>query len=229
VSRKPFSFTGSINAQTGMVTDKGLEIAGASVAGKVLVFPTGRGSSLGSYRILEKARCKMQPAGIISVRADPVIAVGAIVAGVPMVDRLDGNPLEAIRTGDWVEMDADAGTVRVRRWERQSHSVQTGHAIERMGTGFETGGRAAQAQLLARERRVEIGTAAPRLHGRSPSRHERPHGRPPRRAELVRRPDAPVAGSALRQTGRLQAGLAEDASLEGQLREGRVQGNLCLV
>jgi len=84
-----------------------------------MVFPTGRGSSLESYRILEMARCGTQPAGIISVRAGPVIAVGDMVAGVPMVGRLDAHPLEAIRMGDWLEMDADAGTVRVISGARQ--------------------------------------------------------------------------------------------------------------
>ena len=47
------------------------------------------------------------------MRADPVVALGAIVSNIPMVDKLDSNPLELIKTGDYVKLDADRGIVKV--------------------------------------------------------------------------------------------------------------------
>lgn len=114
VSYKPISFTGGVDTETGVITDRESDIAGISIAGKILVFPVGKGSTLGSYRLLELVRCKTQPKGIINLRADPIIAIGAIISNIPMVDKLDGNPLESIKTGDFVELDADAGVVKVR-------------------------------------------------------------------------------------------------------------------
>ncbi len=115
VSYHPIAFQGGINPENGVIVDKNNELVGTSVTGKILVFPVGKGSSVGSYRIYEMKRLNTAPKGIINLRADPVIAVGAIFSDIPMVDKLDGNPLELINTGDNVQLDADHGVITVRR------------------------------------------------------------------------------------------------------------------
>jgi predicted aconitase with swiveling domain len=105
-----------VDSETGLVIEKNHELEGASVTGKILVFPVGKGSTLGSYRLYEMARNKTHPKGIINVRADPVIAVGAIISNIPMVDKLNGNPIELITTGDYVELDADNGIIKIRTY-----------------------------------------------------------------------------------------------------------------
>ncbi len=114
VSKELLSFLGGVDPKTGLVTEKGHELEGVCVEGKILVFPSGKGSSSGAWQLCELAYNKQAPKGIINVKADPVIAVGAIMSNIPMVDRLDQDPLQVIRTGDWVEVDADNGTVRVK-------------------------------------------------------------------------------------------------------------------
>ena len=114
VTKEPISFWGSVDSETGLIMEKNHELEGMSITGKILVFPVGKGSTLGSYRLYEMVRCNTQPKGIINLRADPVVAVGAIISNIPMVDRLDGNPLELIKTGDYVELDADKGIVKIR-------------------------------------------------------------------------------------------------------------------
>ena len=114
VSHKPLSFMGGVDPETGLVTDKGHELEGVSLAGKILVFPVEKGSTAGSYKLYEMVRCKTAPNGIINLRAKSIVAVGAIISNIPMVDRLDGNPLELIKTGDYVELDADQGIVKIR-------------------------------------------------------------------------------------------------------------------
>lgn len=114
VSHEPISFLGGVDPQTGLLREKKHELEGVSLAGKILVFPVGKGSTGGSSQLHEMARCKTAPKGIINLRADAIIAVGAIVSDIPMIDRLDGNPIELIKTGDYVELDADQGIVKVK-------------------------------------------------------------------------------------------------------------------
>jgi hypothetical protein len=113
VSQTPISFRGGVDELTGTVVEKGHELEGVSISGKVLVFPVGKGSTVGSFQLLELKTNQKAPKAIINLRADPIVALGAIVSDIPMVDRLARNPLELIKTGDLVEVDADHGIVKV--------------------------------------------------------------------------------------------------------------------
>ena len=114
VSREPISFLGGVNPETGAIVEKNHMLEGSKITGKILIFPLEKGSAAGSFILYEMVRNKTAPKGIINWRADPVITVGAIIGNIPMVDRLDGDPIELIKTGDHVELDADKGIVRVR-------------------------------------------------------------------------------------------------------------------
>ena len=114
VSHEPIAFLFRVDPETGIITEMDHELNGVSITGKILVFPTGKGSTGGSFAFCDLVRHNAAPKGIINLRADPVLTVGAIIGNVPMIDRLDGNPLELIKTGDYVELDADQGIVRVR-------------------------------------------------------------------------------------------------------------------
>ena len=113
VSHEPISFLSGVDPEAGTVIERGHELEGRRITGKILIFPTGKGSSVGSYRLYEMAQNGTQPAGMINVRADPVVAVGAIFADIPMLDRLDADPLRCIKTGDLLELDADQGILIV--------------------------------------------------------------------------------------------------------------------
>jgi predicted aconitase with swiveling domain len=115
VSHSPISFMGGVNPETGFVVERGHELEGQSVTDKVLVFPTGKGSTAGSYQVYELTICGKGPKAIINIRADSIVVVGAILGNIPMVDRLDRNPTEVISTGDIVEVDADQGVVWVTK------------------------------------------------------------------------------------------------------------------
>jgi predicted aconitase with swiveling domain len=101
VSSDPIGFLGGVDPDTGLVIEQGHPLEGECVAGRVLVFPTGKGSTVGSYTIYRLARNGLAPAAMINVEADPVVAVGAIIAEIPMVDQVD---ISAIHTGDWVQV-----------------------------------------------------------------------------------------------------------------------------
>lgn len=102
VSSEPVGFFGMIDAETGIVVEKGHPLEGVSVAGRVLVFPTGKGSTVGSYSLYRLAKAGLAPAAIINVESEPIVAVGAIISDIPMVDQVD---IQQIRNGDLVSID----------------------------------------------------------------------------------------------------------------------------
>ena len=113
VTRQPISFLGGVNPDKGMVVERGHELEGQNITGKIFVFPHGKGSTAGPYIIYAMAKRKTAPSGMINLEAEPIIAVGAAMGNIPLVDRLDKNPLEVISSGDRVKIDGDQGTVEV--------------------------------------------------------------------------------------------------------------------
>jgi uncharacterized protein len=109
VSRAPIGFLGGVDPDTGVVLEPGHPLQGQSVAGKVLVFPTGKGSTVGSYTILRLGRGVYGPVAIVNAESEAIVAVGAIIADIPMVDRID---IGLIHDGDWVVVDDATVTIR---------------------------------------------------------------------------------------------------------------------
>jgi predicted aconitase with swiveling domain len=90
-------------------------VYGKSFKDKVLVFPTGKGGIFSSNIMMDMDAVGTRPKAIINVMAHPVWAALAIELNIPLVDRLDKNPVEAIATGDWVKVDAEKGIVEITR------------------------------------------------------------------------------------------------------------------
>ncbi|NLD57165.1 MAG: DUF126 domain-containing protein [Methanomicrobiales archaeon] len=110
VSPAPISFLSGVDPESGIIVEKGHPLQGKPVAGTVLVFPYGKGSTVGSYVLYALSRNGHAPAAIINAEAEPIIATGAIIGGIPMVDRIDLS-LPWFRDGAVVTVDGDAGTV----------------------------------------------------------------------------------------------------------------------
>lgn len=96
VSDRPLSFLGGVDPETGRIVEPGHPLAGESVAGRVLVFPTGKGSTVGSYTLYRLAKAGLAPVAIVNAESEPIVAVGALIAGIPMIDRVD---ISALTTG----------------------------------------------------------------------------------------------------------------------------------
>jgi predicted aconitase with swiveling domain len=87
VSNSSLSFFGGVDPSSGIIIDKGNSLIGKSIEGRILIFSRGKGSTVGSYVIYQLAKNKKAPAAIICLEADPIVAVGAIIAEIPMVDK----------------------------------------------------------------------------------------------------------------------------------------------
>ena len=113
VTSQPISFLGSVDVKKGIIVEKGHELEGKSISGKVLVFPGGKGSTVGSYAIYQLKKNGAAPIAMINIKAEPIVAVGAIISDIPLVDNMEKNPVEIIKTGDKVLVDAIVGGVEI--------------------------------------------------------------------------------------------------------------------
>ena len=115
VSHEPICFY-LVDPKTGIVREKTHELAGKNIADKVLVFPSGKASSVVQIDGLFKlASRNLAPKAMIVKDVETVLIVSAFIAKVPLVDRLEKDPFKTICTGDLVKVDADKGTVVVER------------------------------------------------------------------------------------------------------------------
>jgi uncharacterized protein len=109
-TQMPISFLGGVDPTRGCVVEEGSDIKGESFAGKILSFPHGKGSTVGSYVIFQLKKSGTAPAAMLNQKAEAIVATGAILAGIPM---LSGIPTTILRTGDKAIIDADEGTLEL--------------------------------------------------------------------------------------------------------------------
>lgn len=112
VSSEPISFLSGVDPDSGIVIESGHPLEGQSIAGTVLAFPYGKGSTVGSYVIYALKRNNVAPSGIINTEAEPIIAVGAIIAEIPMVDRPD-TPIGDLKDGVSASIDGSSGEITI--------------------------------------------------------------------------------------------------------------------
>lgn len=108
-TKQAISFYGGIDPDTSKIIDKDHELKGKKVKGKILVFPHGKGSTVGSYTLFRMKKNGMAPAGIINEECETVVAVGAIISEIPCVDKIN---ISKIKTGDQVSIHNEV----VRTW-----------------------------------------------------------------------------------------------------------------
>ncbi|MBU2564832.1 MAG: DUF126 domain-containing protein [Candidatus Thermoplasmatota archaeon] len=111
VSKTPIGFYGGIDASTGIVIEKGHELEGECVKDKILVFPNGKGSTVGSYVIYGLKKNGVAPKAIINRETETIVATGVILAGIPCVDKIN---IDEIKNGDKLVVDAERGIVEVK-------------------------------------------------------------------------------------------------------------------
>ena len=111
VTKDPISFLGGVDPKTGIVIDKKHELYNECITDKILVIPSGKGSTVGSYVIFQMAKNNTAPRAIICQKAEPIIAIGAIISKIPMVDNPDVDIINTINTNDEITVDADNSTI----------------------------------------------------------------------------------------------------------------------
>ena len=120
VSSEPISFFGGVDLDSGRIREPGHPLHGRSLAGRVLVFPTGKGSTVGSYALYRLAKSGLAPAALVMERCEPIVATGAILSGIPCVDELD---LSQFHEGDLVEVAGEMVSLSEREDEPPASPV----------------------------------------------------------------------------------------------------------
>lgn len=115
ITKDSLSFLGGVNPDTGVIIDSNHELYGKKISKKILVIPSGKGSTVGSYIIYQMYKNKTAPLALIAIEAEPIIATGAIMAGIPMVDQPQESLYDDIQEGDMLELDADNGVIKINK------------------------------------------------------------------------------------------------------------------
>ena len=115
VSSQPISFLGDVDPMSGRIIEKDSELFSEILANRVLVFPNGKGSTVGSYVLYQLMKNGVAPCAMINIASEAIVAVGAIISDIPLVDCLQTNPLDIIHDGDMVLVNGTEGYVEVMR------------------------------------------------------------------------------------------------------------------
>jgi len=110
VSPAPISFLSGVDPETGVIVETGHPLKGSCIAGRVLAFPYGKGSTVGSYVLYALSRNGHAPAAIVNTEAEAIIATGAIIANIPMIDRIS-VPLAELNDAAMARVNGNAGTL----------------------------------------------------------------------------------------------------------------------
>jgi predicted aconitase with swiveling domain len=113
VTRKPISFLGGVDPSTGEVVERDHELKGRILAGKALILPHGKGSTVGSYVLYSLAKRGLAPKAIVTVKTDLMILAGCVISGIPLLSEVPKEVLNVVESGDVVEIDAYRGVLRL--------------------------------------------------------------------------------------------------------------------
>jgi predicted aconitase with swiveling domain len=106
VTQTPLTFMGGVDTERGTFNEFLYpELKGFSMAGRILVFPFGKGSTGDSLRLWRCVQNDVGPIGIINIVADPILVQGALMVNIPIVYGLERDIFDIIKTGDLVEID----------------------------------------------------------------------------------------------------------------------------
>jgi len=113
VSEQGISLYGSVDYETGIVTERRHVLRGRSLRGKVLVFPFGKGSTGWARALFCLKQSGNAPKALISRELCEFVVIGAVTSEIPAISCFDLDPVKHIKDGDYLRVDADKGIVRI--------------------------------------------------------------------------------------------------------------------
>jgi predicted aconitase with swiveling domain len=104
------SFLGDVDPAEGTIAQKGIV---DDIKGRILVFPEGKGSTVGSYVIYNLKLERNAPRAMVMLKADAIITMGCIAAGIPLVHMLSRQDFDSLHSGMRVAVNSARGQVRI--------------------------------------------------------------------------------------------------------------------
>ena len=106
-SKKPINFLGTVDKKSGIISDKNHDLYGKSIKDKILVFPSGVGSSVGAYTIYSIKSNNSAPLAMICQKADLTVATGCALANIPFIT-IDNDEFSKLENGMKILLDTDS-------------------------------------------------------------------------------------------------------------------------
>lgn len=113
VASDGFSARYDLDLTKGTFSRKAHALYGESFAGKILVLDIAKGGVASAWMLHVLVESEFRPLALLLNRANPIMAQGASFSGLPLIDRFRTDITEALKTGDGLRVDVDAGTVTV--------------------------------------------------------------------------------------------------------------------
>ncbi len=113
VAADNFSARYDLDRQKGIFSRPGHALFGQSYVGKILVLNTAKGGVASAWMLREMVDRKIAPAALLFNRVNPILAQGAAFAGLPLLDRFEGDITALIKTGDELAIEPDMGRVTI--------------------------------------------------------------------------------------------------------------------
>jgi phosphomecalonate degydratase small subunit len=107
----PFSFIGDFDPDTGKITILNHPLFGKSLANKILVCPTGKGGTIAPFIAYQAKKKGNAPAAILCKKVEPILCESALAIDIPILDSLSEDPVEHIKTGQFISIENDEVSV----------------------------------------------------------------------------------------------------------------------
>ncbi|OUJ18662.1 Swiveling domain associated with putative aconitase [Methanonatronarchaeum thermophilum] len=116
-TNQEISFLGGVDPNTSKITDPNHELLGQKIKNKILVFPGGKGSTVGSYVIYQLKKNNKAPKAIINIETEPIVAVGAVISKIPLIDQIN---IQKIPNKGKAKINANKGTIETNQNQNQN-------------------------------------------------------------------------------------------------------------
>ena len=104
ISEQPISFYGGVDPNTGVIRERKHPLQNISIKNRILFFPYGKGSTVGSYIIFSLAKNSSAPKAIINIESEQIVIIGCMIANIPLIDKVDKVFLKMVENNDIVKV-----------------------------------------------------------------------------------------------------------------------------
>lgn len=117
LSKKQVSFLGDVDVKTSEIVAEDSDVVGERIAKKIFAFPYGRGSTVGTYVMLQLAKLGKAPKAIINRKTESIIVAGAVISNIPLFDTPEPDIFTLVEPGIYKVCIVDEGEFAVMRLE----------------------------------------------------------------------------------------------------------------
>jgi predicted aconitase with swiveling domain len=115
VAQDDFSARYDLDRVRGIFSRPTHALAGQSYLGRILVLNTAKGGVASAWMLRDMVARGLAPAALLFNRVNPILAQGAVFAGLTLLDRFEGDITKLLRTGDVVVVDPHRGEVIIEQ------------------------------------------------------------------------------------------------------------------